>query len=197
MVDDGASGGANAVATGVPAADDVAPDRPVRPPYSPIVLADSVRLFELLLVFLGGIVAYVTCVMPFRNFDWTYVAASGAIAVVTMIAFQVADIYQVQAFRGHERQYFRLMSAWSFVFLVLMGANLLTGIGDELSLVWLSAFSVLGLVVLLGFRKILLLLVRSWTRAGRLERRTGNRENSTASRRRPVFRSGRRASLPA
>jgi len=65
-----------------------------------------------------------------------------------------------------------LMSAWSFVFLVLMGTNFLSGIGDEFSLVWLSAFSVLGLVVLLGFRKMLFLLVRSWTRAGRLERRT-------------------------
>jgi Undecaprenyl-phosphate glucose phosphotransferase len=171
---DGASGGANAAArvATVPVADDVAPDRPVRPPYSPIVLADSVRLFELLLVFLGGMVAYVACVMPFRGFDWIYVAASGGIAVATMIAFQVADIYQVQAFRGHERQYFRLMSAWSFVFLVLMGTNFLSGIGDEFSLVWLSAFSVLGLVVLLGFRKMLFLLVRSWTRAGRLERRT-------------------------
>jgi len=70
-----------------------------------------------------------------------------------MIAFQVADIYQVQAFRGHERQYFRLMSACRFVFLVLMGIKLLIGIGDEFSLVWLSAYSLLGLVVLSDFAR--------------------------------------------
>src|SRR5712671_6416680 len=80
------------------------------PPYSPIVLADSVRLFELLLVFLAGIGAYLACMSPLRGFDWNYVAASGCIAIVAIFAFQVADIYQVQAFRGHERQYFRLMS---------------------------------------------------------------------------------------
>src|SRR5262245_15489951 len=50
------------VATGaVPVVADVESDSPVTQPYSPIVLADSVRLFELLLVFVGGIVAYISC----------------------------------------------------------------------------------------------------------------------------------------
>src|SRR5438477_3747377 len=89
-----------------------------------------------------------------------------------MFAFQVADIYQVQAFRGHERQYFRLMSAWSLLFLVLIGLTIAFKIGDELSFAWLSAFSAMGLVLLIGCRKILFLLVHSWTRSGRLERRT-------------------------
>ena len=38
-----------------------------------------------------------------------------------MLAFQTADIYQVQAFRGHEKQYMRLASAWSVVFLLVIG----------------------------------------------------------------------------
>jgi len=142
------------------------------PPYSPIVLADSVRLFELLLVFLAGIGAYLACMSPLRGFDWNYVAASGCIAIVAIFAFQVADIYQVQAFRGHERQYFRLMSAWSLLFLTLMGLTFAFRIGDELSFAWLCAFSLTGLIVLIGCRKILFLLVHSWTRSGRLERRT-------------------------
>src|SRR3954447_15789036 len=79
-------------------------EAPSAPPYSPIVLAGSVRLFELLLVFLAGIVAFVSCVMPFGGFNWMYVVGSACIALVTMFAFQFADIYQVQAFRGHERQ---------------------------------------------------------------------------------------------
>jgi FlaA1/EpsC-like NDP-sugar epimerase len=126
----------------------------------------------LLLVFLAGIVAYVSCVVPFAGFNWMYVVASGCIAVVTMFAFQFADIYQVQAFRGHERQYFRLMSAWSLVFLILIGGNLFARIGDELTFVWLCVFCAIGLAILLSSRRFLFLLVRSWTRAGRLERRT-------------------------
>ena len=42
-----------------------------------------------------------------------------------MLAFQTADIYQVQAFRGHEKQYMRLASAWSVVFLIVIGASFL------------------------------------------------------------------------
>jgi FlaA1/EpsC-like NDP-sugar epimerase len=149
-----------------------APAEAAPPCYSPIVLAGSVRLFELLLVFLTGIGAYLLCISPFRGFDWTYVAASACIARAAMFAFQVADIYQVQAFRGYERQYFRLMSAWSLLFLSLLGLTVAFRIGDELVFAWLCAFSLIGLVVLLGCRKILFLLVHSWTRSGRLERRT-------------------------
>ena len=42
-----------------------------------------------------------------------------------MLAFQAADIYQVQAFRGHEKQYMRLASAWSVVFLIAISVSYL------------------------------------------------------------------------
>src|SRR5258708_16015517 len=89
-----------------------------------------------------------------------------------MVAFQVADIYQVRAVRGHEKQYFRLMSAWSVVFLIVIGATFFAKIGDQFSRLWLGTFYVVGLFVLVGFRRTLFLLVRAWTREGRLERRT-------------------------
>src|SRR5438067_10357629 len=54
------------------------------PPYSPIVLAGSVRLFELLVVFLAGVIAYLSCIWPFRGFDWIYVAVSACIATIAM-----------------------------------------------------------------------------------------------------------------
>ena len=48
-----------------------------------------------------------------------------------MFAFQTADIYQVQAFRGHEKQYMRLASAWSVVFLIVIGASFFAKAGDD------------------------------------------------------------------
>ena len=89
-----------------------------------------------------------------------------------MLAFQIADIYQVQAFRGHEKQYFRLASAWSVVFLIVIGVSFFAKAGDQFSRVWLGSFYVIGLVALLAFRRALFLLVRRWTREGRLTRRT-------------------------
>ena len=89
-----------------------------------------------------------------------------------MLAFQAADIYQVQAFRGYEKQYFRLASAWSVVFLLTTGVTFFAKSADEFSRVWLAGFYVIGLVTLVAFRRALFLKVRQWTRAGRLDRRT-------------------------
>ena len=57
-----------------------------------------------------------------------------------MLAFQTADIYQVQAFRGHEKQYMRLASAWSVVFLIVIGASFFAKAGEMFSRVWLGTF---------------------------------------------------------
>ena len=79
---------------------------------------------------------------------------------------QAADIYQVQAFRGHEKQYMRLASAWSVVFLLAIATSYFTKSGDQFSRVWLGSFYVVGLVALIGFRRALFLQVRRWTRQG-------------------------------
>ena len=140
--------------------------------YSPIVLAGLVRLIEFALVAVVGFAIYGCYVMPANGFAWHYVGAISGIAVLAMLAFQVADIYQVQAFRGHEKQYMRLASAWSVVFLIAIGVSFFAKAGDQFSRAWLGAFYVLGLFMLIAFRRALFLLVRRWTREGRLDRRT-------------------------
>ena len=140
--------------------------------YSPIVLAGLVRLIEFALVVVVGFAIYGCYVMPANGFAWHYVGAISGIAVLAMLAFQVADIYQVQAFRGHEKQYMRLASAWSVVFLIAIGVSFFAKAGDQFSRAWLGAFYVLGLFMLIAFRRALFLLVRRWTREGRLDRRT-------------------------
>jgi Undecaprenyl-phosphate glucose phosphotransferase len=140
--------------------------------YSPIVLAGTVRLIEFALVALVGLVVYFGYVVPRDGFAWHYFAAIVGISLCAMLAFQAADIYQVQAFRGHEKQYMRLASAWSVVFLLAISVSFFAKAGDEFSRAWLGGFYVLGLVILIGFRRALFLLVRRWTRQGRLDRRT-------------------------
>jgi Undecaprenyl-phosphate glucose phosphotransferase len=140
--------------------------------YSPIVLAGTVRLIELALIMLVGTAIYAAYVVPTEGFEWHYVPAIVGVGLLAMLAFQIADIYQVQAFRGHEKQYFRLASAWSVVFLMAIGATFFAKAGDQFSRVWLGSFYVVGLFVLIGFRKALFIVVRNWTRDGRLDRRT-------------------------
>jgi Undecaprenyl-phosphate glucose phosphotransferase len=146
--------------------------KPAAPAYSPIVLAGTVRLIEFAITTLIGFSIYCAYVVPVEGFEWHYLAAILAIAVSAMIALQAADVYQVQAFRGHEKQYMRLASAWSVVFLLAISVSFFAKAGDQFSRVWLASFYVGGLIALIAFRRALFLLVRRWTREGRLDRRT-------------------------
>ena len=129
----------------------LAASQPIPNAYSPIVLAGTVRLVEFALIVLVGLAVYFAYVVPIerlrvalRRRDLRHRR------VVAMLAFQAADIYQVQAFRGYEKQYFRLASAWSVVFLLVIGATFFAKVGDEFSRVWLGSFYVIGLITLLG-----------------------------------------------
>jgi Undecaprenyl-phosphate glucose phosphotransferase len=145
---------------------------PVAPAMSPIVLAGAIRMIELAMIALVGVAIYAAYVVPQDGAAWHYFVAIAGVAALAMLAFQVADIYQVQAFRGHEKQYFRLATAWSVVFLLLIGVSFFTKSGEQFSRAWLGSYYVIGLIALLGFRRLLFLLVRRWTREGRLARRT-------------------------
>ena len=88
-----------------------------------------------------------------HGFAWYYFGAIFGISLLAMLAFQAADIYQVQAFRGHEKQYMRLASAWSVVFLIAICASFFAKVGDQFSRAWLGGFYVLGLFILIAFRR--------------------------------------------
>src|SRR5215831_2471800 len=138
---------------------------------SPIVLAGFVRMFEFALIVLVGFAVFALYLGLSESLFWTYAGAIFAIAILSMFAFQTADIYQVQAFRGHEKQYMRLASAWSVVFLIVIGVSFFAKAGNVFSRVWLGSFYVVGLLALMTSRRLLFLLVRKWTRDGRLTRR--------------------------
>jgi len=146
--------------------------KPSAAPISPIVLAGFVRMGEFALIMLVGLTVYAAYLHEFDGLIWRYLLVTFAIAVLSMFAFQTADIYQVQAFRGHEKQYMRLASAWSLVFLIVIGGSFLAKAGEMFSRVWLSAFYIAGLAALIASRRVVFLMVRKWTQEGRLTRRT-------------------------
>ena len=110
---------------------EIAAAEPVAPAMSPIVLAGAVRMIELALVALIGTAIYICYVVPQNGVEWRYFGAIAGVSVLAMLAFQAADIYQVQAFRGHEKQYFRLAAAWSVVFLIVIGVSFFAKAGDN------------------------------------------------------------------
>jgi hypothetical protein len=139
--------------------------QPVVPAWSPIVVAGVVRMIEFILIVAIGLTIYAAYLVPIEGLQWRYIGAIFGIGLLAMLAFQAADIYQVQAFRGYEKQYFRLAAAWSVVFLIVISFTFFAKIGDHYSRLWLGAFYAAGLVVLLAFRRTVFLLVRQWTAA--------------------------------
>jgi Undecaprenyl-phosphate glucose phosphotransferase len=144
----------------------------VRRAYSPIVIEGAVRLADFLLVSIVGIILYFGYVVPRSGFYWEYVAAILGMTAAAVVCFQAADIYEVEVFRGQLRQMTRVISSWSFVFLLFIGASFLAKLGSEVSRLWLSAFFFVGLAALIVERFLLRAMVRSWARDGRLDRRT-------------------------
>jgi Undecaprenyl-phosphate glucose phosphotransferase len=144
----------------------------VRPAYSPIVIAGVVRVIDFVLLSLVGVVIYLGYVVPRSGLHWEYILAILALGAATVICFQAADIYQVQAFRGQLRQLTRMVSSFAFVFLLFIGASFFAKLGGEISRFWIAAFFLIGLVVLIAERLFLRALILGWARQGRLDRRT-------------------------
>src|ERR1041384_7847195 len=74
----------------------------IMPAFSPIVLAGMVRALEFVLIAMIGVATYFGYVYNAYGhvFDWYYIATAFAVAGLAIIAFQAADIYQIQAFRN-------------------------------------------------------------------------------------------------
>jgi Undecaprenyl-phosphate glucose phosphotransferase len=140
--------------------------------YSPIVVAGIVRMVEFVLIVTIGFAVYGVYVVPGNGFEWHYPLAIAGIAIFSVLAFQTADIYHVQAFRSDASQFARLICAWTVVFLLLSAVSFFGKAQDMFSRVWFSTFYLIGLVALVGLRIFLLGLVRHWTREERLARRT-------------------------
>ena len=141
--------------------------------FSPIVVAGMVRLIEFALIAMIGIATYFAYVYSAYGhvFDWYYLATAFGVAALAVIAFQAADIYQIQAFRNPVSQCARLAVAWSIVFLLLVALVFFAQLGGMYSRLWLSAYYGIGLFTLYGTRLFVFGIVRRWTREGRLDRR--------------------------
>jgi hypothetical protein len=85
--------------------------------YSPIVLAGIVRIVEVALVAMVGFGLYLWFAPSGGDFA-RYLAYIAATSLLSLFAFQITGVYQLRAFRGQERPYVRLISAWSVAFLI-------------------------------------------------------------------------------
>jgi len=145
---------------------------PVRASISPVVLAGAIRLVEFALIGALGFAIFLLYVYPDEGFASRYVTASLAIAAAAIAAFQFAELYDVATLRTHVQQLSRLGALWLAIFLVAFAIAFFAKFEGMYSRVWAASFFGMGVFMLYGVRLIVAVLVRHWTREGRLVRRT-------------------------
>ncbi|MBI5112587.1 MAG: undecaprenyl-phosphate glucose phosphotransferase [Rhodovulum sp.] len=146
-------------------------EEPIADAISPVVLTGIARIVEFALIALSGAAVHAIWIYPTSGFEPMYLAIELAVAAAAVIAFQIVDIYNVQAFRSHVYQLGRLGLAWSVVFLLALALTFFTKTEYSFSRGWTAGWYAVGLVVLFGWRIALGALVRHWADQGRLIRR--------------------------
>jgi FlaA1/EpsC-like NDP-sugar epimerase len=146
-------------------------DETVGSAFSPVVLGGFVRLIEFTVVLALGAIIYLGWVYPVHGLQWTSTVSLFGLAMLALAAFQAAGLYDVHVFRTHVAQFSRLLMAWTLVFLVATAVAFFFKAGEELSRLWLGSWYLVGLAVLASARVALAQVVKSLSRAGRLQRR--------------------------
>ena len=138
---------------------------------STVVVLGFARLIEFLLIVATGLAIQLIYVYPKEGFPAFYPVAILIGAVLSTIGFQALHIYSPHALRTFLHHNSKLVVAWVGVFAFMALIAFFLKVGDSFSRVWLALWFSVGLSVLLAFRVLLAILVRHWTRTGRLERR--------------------------
>ncbi|MBZ0216587.1 MAG: undecaprenyl-phosphate glucose phosphotransferase [Fimbriimonadaceae bacterium] len=139
---------------------------------SPVVVAGSIRIAEFLLNTLLGAAIFALYLLPAESSQiMFYASATIAISFVTTVIFEIFDLYNIQSLRYLFSHAGRVGAAWSISFALTLAVVFFTKLGDEFSRVWLASWYLSGLCFFSLFRVIMSMMVRKWTREGRLERR--------------------------
>jgi Undecaprenyl-phosphate glucose phosphotransferase len=138
----------------------------------PAVVTGAVRAVEFLLVAGLGFLIYLLYVeREGSSTHLIYLAAVLAAAAAATLIFEALNLYRVPAFSAFVRSFARIAIAWMAVVAGLMAAAFFIKAGAQFSRVWIATWYVATLGALFAERFTLSLLVRRWTRQGRLSRR--------------------------
>ncbi|SFG80726.1 CoA-binding domain-containing protein, partial [Methylobacterium gossipiicola] len=139
---------------------------------SPVVLADSVRIGEFVLILGLGVAVRSLFPACAAAVSFSHLVAAASVAVLAVVLFQMADAYRIDAVRSFPRTGLRVGLAWTATLLTAGAYRALSGAADPCGLSWLVTLYGLGLGLLLAGRFALSRIIAAQTREGRFDRRT-------------------------
>jgi Undecaprenyl-phosphate glucose phosphotransferase len=145
---------------------------PAKVGYSAVVLTGLVRAAEFLLIVGVAFLVHRLYVAPTVGYEPSYFLIVPAVAMLSIIAFQMLRTYHPTAFRQPLRQVFRIAGGWACVFLLVFAVMFFLKLDGVVSRVWVASWFLLGLLTLAAERALLSRIVFGLVRSGRLDRRT-------------------------
>ena len=139
---------------------------------SATILEGLVRLGELALTMIVGIVTYVTVVLRIEDFSFVPLLAVPLLAVLIVLVMQSLGSYRVAGLRAPTRFGLRITASWFAVFGLAFGACTLAKIDPVYTKDWLGHWALVGFALVSLERFGLSVLTNHLTRSGKLSRRT-------------------------
>jgi len=141
------------------------------PWIAPRIVQGVVRVSEALLITGIGLLLWLGYVQEFDPyFRALYLAATLLAGAAIPVLCQMSGLYSIHALIGPMRQVPHFVFVWTSSFALITAFVFFTQVGQDYSRIWLAAWFVSGLVVLLGFRGVVGAFVRRWNQDGRFDR---------------------------
>ncbi len=138
---------------------------------SPLMISGIIRLIEFSAIIAIGVGVYFWYVFPLDGFKFSYLLTSFVGAILAMVLFQAVDAYQISSLRTTITQIGRVIAAWTMVFAFFALIAFFARMSTDFSRIWFGSWYSGGLLFFVVFRSFIAMLVRKWSKDGRLERR--------------------------
>jgi len=142
-----------------------------RDTMSPVMVSGVMRLVEFALFFFSGVALFIAHVGIATPFFWHYAIVIAGASLLTVILFELSDLYQISALLKPLSRLARILLLWAGTFAVLAVVGFFLKISSSFSRLLFASWFVLGFALVFGLRLVMARLIRRWARNGAMERR--------------------------
>jgi len=144
--------------------------QPIKKTISSSVIVGIFQIFEFIILAAIGAIIYIFYVQDSDPRFYAIVIFSAS--VLANILFNIVRSHRIAAYRRFFMQSFRVIAAWSAIFILIVIAAFLMKSSELVSRVWLVSWYSFGMIFLISYRLLIRTLVVHWSKQGKLIRRT-------------------------
>lgn len=138
---------------------------------SPVMVSGVMRLVEFALLFVSGVALFAFHVGLTTHLFWHYPVIIGCASLLTIVLFEISDLYQISALLRPLSKLARMLLLWAGTFAWLAVVGFFLKISGDFSRLLFGSWFVLGFGLVFALRLVMAQVIRRWARNGSMERR--------------------------